>query len=408
MDVRLHPLEPRLDLLSHSLKEVSVQPDAVVLHLEQHAEQRNLKTPVKVPKPVLLEFRRHFLGEAKGEVGVLAGIGGGRLHRHMGEGDRLDTLPAEIGVLDRHQVEIFQRHVVEAVARPARIDQVGGDHGVENLAADAHARLREHRHVVFDVLPYFDALIAFEQTAHRFEHISEGKLLPGFETFVPHRNIKRPARLRRKTQADDLGRTGIERGGFEVEGEAPRLFQLANHFIEIFFCANYVVVPSPGLVEGAGARRTRRLRALSRFIAGKLVHDTLEFEFLDEEFFRRRDVGPLEAIALDILLHRKVGSQCGELEGEAGEIGVVLEGLALLGPLDLLSGGEHLLETAEFLDQRYGCFLADTGDAGNVVRGIAHQRLDLHEFFGWHPPARLDLGRADILVFHRVPDADLI
>ena len=66
-----------------------------------------------------------------------------------------------------------------------------------------------------------------------------------------------------------------------------------------------------------------------------------------------------------------------------GKVGLVAVG-GQLGPLAGLDGLVldvviHALQAAEFGDQRQCGFLADAGHAGDVVRSIAHQALDVNE-----------------------------
>ena len=111
----------------------------------------------------MFQLRGHLVGEAVRDVGVLAGVGGRRLDRHLGEGNLLGALAAKIGVFDGRHPEILLRQVVHPVAPAAREQEVGGEHGVEQGAANLIAGLFEHRDVVFDVLADFLDLGRFQK-----------------------------------------------------------------------------------------------------------------------------------------------------------------------------------------------------------------------------------------------------
>ncbi len=75
--------------------------------------------------------------------------------------------------------------------------------------------------------------------------------------------------------------------------------------------------------------------------------------------------------------------------------------LFALGAADLVDVREHLLERAEALDQLAGGLLADPGDAGDVVRGVALQAVEVGDQLRRdavavdHGLAVVDLGLGD-------------
>ena len=70
---------------------------------------------------------------------------------------------------------------------------------------------------------------------------------------------------------------------------------------------------------------------------------------------------------LDVVLERR------QLLRHAGVVGVLDQVLLAFGAGDLLDAGQHLLQRAELLQQLGRGLLADPGDAGDVVGGVAAQ-----------------------------------
>ena len=92
-----------------------------------------------------------------------------------------------------------------------------------------------------------------------------------------------------------------------------------------------------------------------------------------------------------------VAHRCCELLRDARVLGVLGEVLLALGARDRVDVAEHALERAPFLQKLRGGFLADAGDARDVVRGVA---LEAHEVWNL-------LGRDPVAVDHRVAVVDL-
>ncbi len=96
-------------------------------------------------------------------------------------------------------------------------------------------------------------------------------------------------------------------------------------------------------------------------------------------------------LALDVVLRR------GELLRDAGVVGVLGQVLLALRAADLVDRIEHLLERAEALEQVGGGLVADPGDAGDVVRGVALQPDQVGD----------ELGRDPVALDHAVAVVDL-
>src|SRR5262249_10235493 len=120
------------------------------------------------------------------------------------------------------------------------------------------------------------------------------------------------------------------------------------------------------------------------------------------------DPGPIERVYVG--LDRRGGVDADELARKLG-VGAMLrqqrgDSFRPAEPRNLFYLSEigiELIERAEVLDQRGRGFLADTGDALDVVDRIAHQRHHIDHRGRSDAEARAYLARVDAPVAHRVP-----
>ena len=106
---------------------------------------------------------------------------------------------------------------------------------------------------------------------------------------------------------------------------------------------------------------------------------------------RRVDLGFEVEVDRDVEDHRR------ELLGDARVLGVVGQVLLALGAGDLVDAGEHGLEVAEALEELGGGLVADAGDAGDVVRGVALEADEVGD----------QLGRDAVALDHALAVVDL-
>ena len=87
---------------------------------------------------------------------------------------------------------------------------------------------------------------------------------------------------------------------------------------------------------------------------------------------------------LDVVLQRR------QLLRHAGVVGVLDQVLLALGAGDLVDAGQHLLQRAELLQQLGRRLLADPGNAGDVVGGVAAQAHQVGDQLRRHAVALAD------------------
>ena len=139
------------------------------------------------------------------------------------------------------------------------------------------------------------------------------------------------------------------------------------------------------------ALRQRFLESLQNRPQLELAHELAQGGAVGLGFHRRRQVDA----GLDLVLQRR------QVLRHAGVVGVLDQVLLALGAGDLLDALQHLLQRAELLQQLRGRFLADPGNAGNVVGGVAAQPHQVGDQLRRHPVALehgvavVDLGLGD-------------
>ncbi len=113
------------------------------------------------------------------------------------------------------------------------------------------------------------------------------------------------------------------------------------------------------------------LHAGLEVVAEEALAESVELQ-LREQAGEDPVVGGAPLESLDLQLQGHLGLDGHQPLGEQGLVGVLLQDLAALA-LDLLHAVEELLHGAEVGHQLLGRLLADTGHAGHVVDGVAHE-----------------------------------
>ena len=116
--------------------------------------------------------------------------------------------------------------------------------------------------------------------------------------------------------------------------------------------------------------------------------------------------GSRSSRVVERLGERHVAAQGDEVARDADLVGVVDQGLAALGLLDLAGAGEEGVEVAVFGDELGGGLDADAGGAGDVVDRVAGEGLDVDDAVGADAELLDDLVGADRLVLQGVEHDD--
>ncbi len=121
-----------------------------------------------------------------------------------------------------------------------------------------------------------------------------------------------------------------------------------------------------------------------------------------QEIQQRVGFGVADLQRLEAEIQRRLAVELHQPFRDADLVGVVQQGLAPLGLLDLLGIGEQVFQIAVFVDQQRRRLDPDAGRAGDVVDAVAGQRLNVDDAVGADAEFVMHLVRADLLGLDRV------
>ncbi len=434
---------------------VAVDANARGLHVGQHADQRPLQLPVQVPQLFLLEFLLDDPREREGDLRVL-----GRVFGDLGDIDLVHRQLLGAGadqVADWDRVmaeELFGQHV-EAVSAGPGVEQIIAHHRIQADFTQLDPVLPQHQDLVLDVLVDDHIRSVLQVGLQRLEHPL------GIERALPcraaHGQVVSEAFLPAEGPADDLGPQRVDVGRLQVDGKRPLPGKLANKLGKRRFViddlepaiARRIDVGGDGADRGgdrlcgrrlllhgrvrrlaqhegfflgvglakqrrldvggrfglAGLRQQRLLRRVGRGFASHFVGEPSKAQ-IGKESSQPRAVGWLDASRLPVDFDRQVGVQLDQLAAGEGLIGEILQILFELCAGRFVGVLQHFFERAKLLQQRGRFLRADERNAGDIVDGIAHERLKIDHLVGPHAPVELERGRVVERVLADVEDLD--
>src|SRR5229473_561436 len=333
-----------------------IDSDTERLHIGEHPCQRQLDFAVELVESQLDEPWRQRVAQRRDNFRLRAGR-------------RTATQRREMFV-----VEVEQRRL-----GLAGIHQESGEHRIEVDARESHAMTAHPPDVGFEVMARFGRDGRTEQggrVGHQVLAQNEGGRL---------------------TLALELQHRGAIRARIKVERKARRAFERVQDALQLArLNANFLA---------------RRLWQVA-FGGGELGQQRTEFEF-PEEFRRGLRVEPRPCEVLGPQLQRHIGFDSHELSRKL-DVGPMFrdETGEFLSATDFrlfeaVETREQTLESAEMLDERAGGFLANAGDALDVIDGIAHQRHDIDQRARLDAETLAHLAHTDAPVSHRVPQRDV-
>ena len=370
VDILLALPETRADLLGEIMQVGDVDGDPGALHVHEHGDERHLDFPKQRVLPLVGDLWGKQVGEHPGRLDIAAGVlgdllGGNDVHRQL-----LAAVADQRLDLGHLHPEASERQILEAERRLA--EEIGGDHRVELEPPDREAGTLEHLQVVLAVVGDRAVRGVGEDRAQHPADIVERHAA---EAGVGDRDVGAFARGDCDRDADEARDHRVDGGRLDVDRVPRRGGDAGGERLQLRDGGDEGALRRRAFHSGSGSRRVRRrgLRRRRRRL-GQLVHEGAELQIAEE---RDRslaivggDVRPLGVEGdLEITDDRR---QC--LRG-AGDVDVL--GQRLLRPrrCHLRDAGQNRLQIAELGDQVGGGLFADAGDAGNVVRRVAHQRL---------------------------------
>ncbi|MCY1284699.1 hypothetical protein D9M70_336140 [compost metagenome] len=269
------------------------------------------------------------------------------------------------------------------------VQHVGFQHAVEGhaLQGDRRRGVGQHVHVVLGVLAELGLGRVLEDRLERPQHGVAVELRRHAHIGVGDRHVGGLAGFDGEGHADHLGLLGVEAGGLGVEGDQFGAAQLVQPGVEARLVEDGLVAVlrrrRRGVVEQVGIARRG-----GRGLAQHLVEPALEFQ-LAVPLGQRGVVRRAGVQLLGVEVERHVGLDGRQLVGQVGHLAVFGElGRQRLGAADrqlgdlVEAGVEHVEAAADAGQQAQRGFLADPGDAGDVVDLVAHQRQVVDDQLG--------------------------
>ena len=167
--------------------------------------------------------------------------------------------------------------------------------------------------------------------------------------------------------------------------------------------------------HGGGIMRAFDMHAAGGVHLGRVDLQTLGHPFgqgaelhLIEETHHRLGLGVLQLKAVQGDIQGHVTIELHQTARDADLFGIVEQGFAPLGLLDLARAGQERIQIAVFLDQQGGGFQPDPRRARHVVDRISGQGLHIDHAVGGDAELFEHLIKADALVLHRVKHIDAV
>ena len=228
----------------HLPQHLHVHGNAGAFHLGQHGHEGHFQLLQQVGKPLGGELLLQNVGQAEGQVGVLAGVRGHHVNGHGVHGDLVFAPADEVSNGDAAAIEELCGQAVELETRPGGVQHVGGNHGVKHRPANGQAGVGENDVIVLEIVADLLHLLAgqdWPQHAANVNQVQHGRTQRPFDGNV-HRGLGFP----RQRHSHHLGPHGIDAGGFGVHGLAGYACEFAAKFFQFLHRVDAAVVAVGG------------------------------------------------------------------------------------------------------------------------------------------------------------------
>ena len=224
---------------------------------------------------------------------------------------------------------------------------------------------------------------------------------------MPHRQVVGPPGRGRHGDSDQVRAERIQSRGLGVERDrALRLQKLARKSRELLLGADHLVFAERRPRGDGGRSRPREKLARRgrggeelprdglRDLGGEAALERAEVEVV-EEAMEFPDPDRLALQLPPVPVQRKVGTDGDKLPAQEGALPVLLKLLAQRYALHLIQGLIERVDRVKPLNQLRGRLLADAGNAGHVVRSVAHEGQKVDHLLRGHAVALAHRRRAD-------------
>ena len=235
----------------------------------------------------------------------------------------------------------------------------------------------QHHPVVFDVLADFCDVRIGQDGPQAVQHVCQGNLFGSAQIVVPHRDVPGLTGGQAKGKPHQLRLHGILGGGFRIQGKSVGSFQAADQRIQAIRIHDSPVVPFDRLA-----------------LRGIFLLQLPELQ-LPEEPGQGFVVRPLGSQTVRVEFNGRLPVDGHQFAAQQGLCLVLDQVLFLLLLGDGVDAGVNPIHTAKGFDQAHGGLLADAGNAGDVVRGVAGKAHHVDHLPGLQVKGLADGGRID-------------
>ncbi len=209
-----------------------VNQHAVALHAVQRLAAFHFKLVDETQLVITLQLRPQHPVDIERLVGVLAGVLGRLVHRHLRKGNLVRALARHHFIVDAAAAQVALGQAGQAMGL-VHFKHVALQHGVVRIALHLDAVVGEHVAVVLDVLAKLLLLRVLQPGLHAGQHFLPRQLLGRVAVVVGQRYVGGLARLDAERHADDLRTHLVQRAGLRVNGSQLACFKPRHPVVEL-------------------------------------------------------------------------------------------------------------------------------------------------------------------------------
>ena len=205
------------------------------LHARDHRHQRPVNHLVNPRHPLRNHPQAQDFPEPKRHIGVFRTIFGCLVERHFGEPDRLLAGPGQRFEADAFMTQMLFRQFIHAMAVETRVE-VEAHHQRIVKRRDPDIMLRQHPHVIFQILPDLEHRVILKQRLQLRQCILQTDLLRRLAEHVvagmAERNIAGLIGTGGKTDADDSRSDAFQTVGLQIHRANPLIGSAGDPLVE--------------------------------------------------------------------------------------------------------------------------------------------------------------------------------
>ena len=177
--------------------------DARRLHVEQHRHEAAFNLLIQRQSLLFAQTRLEQLPQPQGDVGVLGGVVGGEVERHLRKGDAAFAGAGHAVIGNRRVAEMQVGQFVHPMPMRPGIKRVGDQHGVVERADLGDPGTGEDGEVVFRVLENLQHRAVTQQRGEHGQRVVHRNLCR--LCLMPQRDVARHPSLGCQREAGEVG-----------------------------------------------------------------------------------------------------------------------------------------------------------------------------------------------------------